>query len=503
MKLNPFTLSFRDEFQELEDSFRDQFCQDSITQIRIVLITATIMYGIFGFLDTRVFKEYSVILSSIRYAVVCPALLGVFFLTFNERFCRIMQPVNSLLLILSASGVFVMAYRAPQDYIFSYYAGIVLVLMFGYTLSKLRFIYATCAGWLILALYELTTLTLGQESLVVFLTNNFFFISVNLLGMLSCYSIEYSARKEFYSTWLLRQEESRVRDINARLESTVEKRTAELRNALNKQEEMQDKLVESEKIEALGNLVAGIAHEINTPIGVGITATSFLEYKLKAFNEREDTHLDPDEELEKLSVVMHEGISLTLRNLLKAAELIRMFRLVAVNHTGERKITIGLKYYLEEIVKGVDKGDDSAEYIINIQCSEELEIKNCPDHFAIVVSNIVKNAFQHGFKGLESGLFTLEVAAKGDTVSMDFIDNGNGMSDESVLNIFNPFYTTARQEAHTGLGMHITHSIVNRVFSGRISCKSMPGKGTAINVNFPRFSSDTESRSAKQSMLSH
>jgi PAS domain S-box-containing protein len=225
---NPFTLSFR---EDLEETFLDDYYQKSIWHVRMTLLLAIFFYSIFGVLDAWLVPTVKQELWAIRYMIFLPFVSGVFLFSFSHLFKRYMQLCLSAVIVLAGLGIVVMILIAPYPGNYSYYAGLILVFMYGYTYFKLRFIWATLAGWMIVAAYELGAVWLSKAPLPILVNNNFFFLGGNILGMFACYSIELYARKEFIHARLLETEQEKVQASNRELEERVDERTAQLLNA--------------------------------------------------------------------------------------------------------------------------------------------------------------------------------------------------------------------------------------------------------------------------------
>ncbi len=241
---NPLTLCFR---EDLEGTFLDDYYQKSIWHVRMTLLLAIFFYSIFGVLDAWLVPTVKQELWAIRYIIFLPFVFGVFLFSFSHLFKRYMQLCLSAVIVLAGLGIVVMILIAPYPGNYSYYAGLILVFMYGYTFFKLRFIWATLAGWMIVAAYELGAVWLSKTPLPILINNNFFFLGGNILGMFACYSIELSSRKEFIHARLLEMEQKKVQASNRALEKRVDERTAQL---LNTNKKLKQEVVERKKAES-------------------------------------------------------------------------------------------------------------------------------------------------------------------------------------------------------------------------------------------------------------
>jgi len=228
IKVNLITLSFP---REVEEAFLEDYFQKSLRHVRIALLLAIFFYGIFGFLDAWIAPDVKEKLWFIRYVVFVPFTLAVFLFSFSRHFKHFMQLCLTSVILVAGFGIIEMILIAPYPGNYSYYAGLILVFIFGYTFFKLRFIYATIAGWMIVVAYECAAIWLNQTPIPILLNNNFFFLTGNIIGMFACYSIQFYARKDFVQARLLEAGERKVKAANRELEKRVEERTVQLVDA--------------------------------------------------------------------------------------------------------------------------------------------------------------------------------------------------------------------------------------------------------------------------------
>ncbi|MGD0278424.1 MAG: diguanylate cyclase [Smithella sp.] len=225
MNLHPLTLKFSGESSELEEPFLEDYYRSSLPQVRILLILGAVVYAAFGIMDALLMPEQMFATWLIRLIVVGPVLFVLLLISSSVFFKRYMQPVLAVVYILAGTGIICMIFIAPALVSYSYCAGLILVFMWGYTLIRLFFVWASFAGWVQVILYEIAAIWINPASITVFTNNNFFFIGANALGMMACYAIEFYARRDFFMKRQLEIERENINKINQELEDRVIKRT--------------------------------------------------------------------------------------------------------------------------------------------------------------------------------------------------------------------------------------------------------------------------------------
>ena len=223
MIYNRITLAFPEKEEKF---FLAKYFSDSLVQVRVSLVLVTILYGVFGYLDSLVFPELAYVFHIIRYAVVVPFFSVVFLLSFTRIFQKIWQILLFVSSIIGGSGISVMIMLVPGNY--EYYAGLMLIFSATYFFIKLRFFLASIAGWLILITYNIGAIFYAQSPNLTLINTNFFFISSNIIGMFAAYNIEYYARRNFFLNYELDNEKLVVLNMNKNLGKTVDERTNEL-----------------------------------------------------------------------------------------------------------------------------------------------------------------------------------------------------------------------------------------------------------------------------------
>lgn len=276
-----------------------------------------------------------------------------------------------------------------------------------------------------------------------------------------------------------------LQQFNQNLEQLVQQRTSELSQTLADLKSTQNQLVESEKMAALGGLVAGVAHEINTPIGIGIAAASLLAEKVTKFCEIYSNGQIKRSELEKFLDITMQSSNMILANLTRAADLIHSFKEVAVDQSSELKRTFKVKKYLEEILTSLTAKLRTTKHKVEVNCDENIVLDSYPGVFYQIVTNLAINSLIHAYEPDDEGVLTFDFQLDGDLLVFEYADNGKGITPENISKIFEPFFTTKRGQGGTGLGLHIIYNLVNQKLQGTIQCQSQLGQGTKFLIKFP------------------
>lgn len=264
---------------------------------------------------------------------------------------------------------------------------------------------------------------------------------------------------------------------NLALERRVEERTQELQATLARLNATMEQLVESEKLAALGGLVAGVAHEINTPVGNALTAIS-------ALSERLDDLQDGDDLGRTLNYARRCCMSVR-DNLDRAGALIQSFREVAVDRSVEALREIDLRGYLERVLVSLEPQLQRAGIRLQLDVPPDLMFWTDPGTIAQIVTNLLMNSLQHAFTPGAGGQIGLTVRGTADEVTLGFADDGRGIRPEDHKRIFDPFFTTRRGQGGTGLGLHIVYNLVTARLRGTIHCDSAVGQGTRFTISLP------------------
>jgi len=625
-QMNLFTLSFHQGF---EKKFRRDFFHKSLKHVRKAMLLAIFFYGLFGVLDALIVPEVKEKIWLIRYAVFVPYVFLMFLFSFSGYFERHWQIYVATIIVIAGLGIIEMILIAPYPANYLYYAGLILVIIFGYTFFKLRFIWATLAGWIVVIAYECIAGWIIDTPIHIFLSNNFFFLSGNIIGMFACYSIELYSRKVFIKTRLLKAEKRKVKASNRELEKRVKERTTQLvdinndlrnevaerkiaENAareselkfkclsenspeiiytldysgsfsyvnpawekvlgysrsevlgkffvdfaaekdvnkyigmfkrirnnrdtiidvvgslthkdgserlfnlsgapnlntdgqvvgmvglikdITEQQKLQGQLIQAQKMEALGTLAGGVAHDFNNIL------TAIIGYG----------------ELASMDVSDDEELSSNICNMLKASqrakELVGQI-LAFSRQTQESLNPVEIKNIVEEVLKLLRASLPSTIEIRPDIDPEFGMVEAVPSQIHQLLMNLCMNAA--AAMAADGGL--LAVSLKNEKISrfqakmfqniepglyvvLTVKDTGQGMPPGIMEKIFDPYFTTKEKGKGTGLGLAVVHGIVNR-HRGKITVESVVGVGTTFHVYLPVFESElaTEAEDPNQTL---
>jgi signal transduction histidine kinase len=269
------------------------------------------------------------------------------------------------------------------------------------------------------------------------------------------------------------------------LEQKFAERTQELSDALKHLKTTQAQLVESEKMASLGGLVAGVAHEINTPIGIGVTAASTLADRTVETATAYGNKQLKGSTLKAYFNTAQISSNLILNNLNRAAELIQSFKQVAVDQSNLEKRSFAVKEYLKGALINLKPHLKKTPHKITVNGDEQIEINSYPGAFSQTITNLVMNSLRHAYPKGGAGNLRFELKLDSERLIVEYSDDGCGIPIENREKIFEPFFTTARAQGGTGLGLHIIFNLVTQKLQGNISVQSEVGVGTTFILNLP------------------
>ena len=272
-----------------------------------------------------------------------------------------------------------------------------------------------------------------------------------------------------------------------RVEQEVRQAKDAAESALRNLRDTQNSLIEAEKLAALGRLVAGVAHEVNNPVGISLTVASSLERKVARFSEEVARGNLRRSSLTEFVDSNRDAAQQLVANLNRAAELIQSFKQVASDRNYSDQRTFDLADLTEQVVMSLKPGLRKQNLALNVDCKPDLSMNSYPGPYGQVLTNLFLNTVAHAYPGGGGGTVTITARELDeDHVLIVFEDDGCGMTPEVRRRAFDPFFTTRRDQGGTGLGLHIVYSIVTARLGGRIHLTSAQGKGTRIEITLPR-----------------
>ena len=272
-----------------------------------------------------------------------------------------------------------------------------------------------------------------------------------------------------------------------RSEQDIQRAREAAETALDNLRATQDSLIESEKLAALGRLVAGVAHEVNNPVGIGVTVATALQRRCRLFVEEIAAGELKRSSLNAFVQANLDAASQLVSNLNRAAELIQSFKQVAVDRNVPDRREFNLADLTEQIVTSLRPGLRSRNLTLTVDCAPDIQMNSYPGPYGQVVTNLFLNSVAHAFPDGRAGVLTIAARSIGERqVEIVYSDDGIGMSDEVRRHAFDPFFTTRRDRGGTGLGLNIVHNIVTNRLGGHIDLTSEPGQGTRFRLLLPR-----------------
>ena len=271
----------------------------------------------------------------------------------------------------------------------------------------------------------------------------------------------------------------------AQLTESLHRQVQETQLALEELRRTQDRLVQSEKMASLGVLVAGVAHEINTPVGIAVTAASHLLDRIGILSSAiGDGSLKRSQLLDTLAT-SRASAELVLSNLGRAAELIHSFKQVAVDQSSPESREVDLDIHLHELISSLGPRLKPTPHRLDLLCLPGLRITTVPGALSQVISNLVLNSLGHAYDAGQAGQLRLLVEREEGGVFLRYSDDGRGIAADALPKIFDPFFTTRRGSGGSGLGLHIVYNLVTQTLGGRISVESEPGRGVRFLIHLP------------------
>ncbi len=274
----------------------------------------------------------------------------------------------------------------------------------------------------------------------------------------------------------------RIIDAFRNENALLEEKVSSINDVLEKQYAY---ILETEKAASLGNLVAGVSHEINTPLGVGVSTASHISALThKSIDEMAKGTMSRTE-LVRYFENITEATRILENNLGRAAELVKSFKKIAVDQSSEIKERFMLKMVVEDVITSLRNEYKRRKHVITLECDDSIVLNSYPGLYAQLITNLMMNAIQHGFRNRYEGEIKIECRVDGQLLYIIFEDNGCGISEEDQKKVFEPFYTTFRENGNSGLGMSIIHSIITQSLKGKIQLESEVDSFTRFSIVLP------------------
>ncbi len=459
--------------------------------MRIALVIATLFYSAFGFLDALMIPEMKHAFWLIRFAVVAPVAAVVLLFSFTAAFEKFAQPALALVCLVGGIGVEGMVILADSVAMYSYYTGIILIFITIYTFMRIRFVWATGCGWLLVIFYEVGAIFLSDTPDTLVIHNNFFFITANVLCMLAGYAIELNSRKLFITNLQLEETKNQVVKDNEELDLRVYERTLEL-NAANKKlnleiiekvaSEKTKLLLEKQintkqKLESLGTLAGGIAHDFNNILAAVI---GYAELTQEGLDRGSLNYSN----LQQILAAGTRGKELT-------GQILAFSR-----QTNSALMPVLVSPMIDGVISMVQ-----ATIPKNITLTVTGRTKSCVRGDEGQLHRIILNLCTNAYQAITPQKGTIEVHAQdvsieamaefgegpldpGEYVKISISDTGPGIDPEFLDQIYDPFYTTKAPDEGTGMGLSVVHGIVTK-HKGQIRVSSELDVGTTFEVFLP------------------
>lgn len=300
--------------------------------------------------------------------------------------------------------------------------------------------------------------------------------------------------------WLIRREwralkqERHLGTMIAQERQQLAHANQKLSKALQRQQLLQDELVEKQKLSSLGMMVAGVAHEINTPAGGALMAVSHLQEHRQRLQQAYDTQMTRNE-LEHFLSQSREGLALAEHNISRIREQVRSFKRLAVDRHNEEPVSFALKDVVEDLLNVMKTSLKQASVTVSTDIDERIEMIGLPGVISQALQCLVENALAHAFRDQPGGQLDISASVDegGEWVHLHVADDGKGIAPELMTTLFDPFVTGGRQFGHSGLGLNLLRQWIYGVLDGRVELYSEPGKGTRFTLIMPRVLSRTSS----------
>jgi signal transduction histidine kinase/ActR/RegA family two-component response regulator len=506
--VDPLTLSFRGELKFLESQFHQKYFESNLRHLRVCHLIAILFYGLTGLLETILIPEAMLALWTVRYGVVIPLFIIGLGVTYTNYYKKYWYAISTLYILATGGGFVMMIILGPKPEMYAYYVGIIICLFFGYTFIRERFIHASLSGCILLIFYLWASIYIVDTPLDLLLHNVLYICIANFLGMIICYYIEYTARRDFILVHLYQEEREKVAVVNQELEKRVEDRTADLtesnrllrdeieahQRAEKQKKELESHLQRVQKMESLGTLAGGVAHDLNNILSGVVSYPELLLSDMPDDNPLREALLLIKNSGEKAAAIVQDLLTLARRGVAISA-------------------VVNLNTIIEDYLQSPEFLKLKT-YHPKVECKVELadglsNIMGSPVHLSKTIMNLISNAAEampaggtitvsSGNSEIDKPIKGYADIKKGSYIVITVSDTGVGIAAEEIERIFEPFYTKKIMgRSGTGLGMAVVWGTIHD-HNGYVDVKSTPGEGTSFLLYFP--STDQAIQAEKEQM---
>lgn len=284
------------------------------------------------------------------------------------------------------------------------------------------------------------------------------------------------------------QQQVQLQDENNRrrkTELTLTTTNNDLKSSIIELKKAQERLMEAEKMATLGALSAEVSHEINTPIGVSITSTSYLSDLISQIDQDIKNQKLTKRSIDDFISNAKQSIALIMNNLTRASELNTSYKQVAVDQISDKIRSINMSKYLSEIIQSLHPTLKKTNHEIIINCSEDINLYSHAGAIAQIFTNLIINSIAHGFESMPHGEIKIDISKHEQVLRIHYGDNGSGIAKENLSKLFNMFYTTKATQGGSGLGTYIIYNLVTDTLNGTITAHSEDNQGLSFDIEFP------------------
>jgi signal transduction histidine kinase/CheY-like chemotaxis protein len=280
---------------------------------------------------------------------------------------------------------------------------------------------------------------------------------------------------------IMKDKEAHIHDLDTK----VKEKTKKIKHQLKELQNAQARLIQSEKLAGLGGMVAGVSHEINTPVGMALTGITHLMDETSILKTQYENNEMTEENFTDFIAHLMELHRSILINLERAANLVKSFKQVAVDQSSGENRAFRLKEYIQEVLISLQNRIKKTHHKIEVKIDEDLVIDSNPGAFSQIITNLILNSLIHAFVDDEKGIIEISANIVDNTLYLQYKDNGKGMEKETLEHIFEPFFTTNRLGGGSGLGMNLVYNIIKEKLQGEIIINSEVNKGTTVDIEVP------------------